>query len=353
MWSAGRSSSRCPQSTHSPAQSSVQVGASGGDTPTGGTADVVAVARVVLPSVVSIEIRSAAEAGTGSGIVLSRDGYILTNNHVVAAAAGGGTIRVSLGDGSVLSAKTVGRDPTSDLAVVKVAGATNLRPATLGRSASLVVGDPVVAIGSPLGLAGTVTSGIVSALHRPVRAGGGGGDTTAVIDAIQTDAAINPGNSGGPLVDAKGQVVGINSAIATLGGSGVGAPGGQQSGNIGLGFSIPIDEARRVASQLIDSGHATHPVIGVRAEDADSGQAAPTHAGARVVAVVAGGPADRAGIRSGDVITKVGGQRIGGIDELIVAVREHAIGDKVRVSFSRGGSTHRVAVTLADDGQVK
>jgi putative serine protease PepD len=319
--------------------------ATGGVTPRGGSADVARIARVVLPSVVSIDISTPTVQATGSGIVWSNNGYILTNNHVVADAASGGTITVVFADESKHTATIVGRDPTSDLAVIKVAGVGNLRPAVLGRSASLVVGDPVVAIGSPLGLAGTVTAGIVSALHRPVRAGGETGDSTAVIDAIQTDAAINPGNSGGPLVDARGQVIGIDSAIATLNG-GLGSSG--QSGSIGLGFAIPIDEAKRIAGQLISGGRVTHPVIGVRAQDADvSGTSGRT--GAMVVSVVAGGPAEKAGLRKGDVIVDIDGTPIDGVDQLIVAIREHGIGDKVTVTFLRGGQRRSVRVTLADD----
>ncbi|MFL6138538.1 MAG: S1C family serine protease [Frankiaceae bacterium] len=318
----------------------------GGDAPHGGIADVAAVARAVLPSVVSIEISTPSGEATGSGVIWSSDGYVLTNNHVVAGAAGGGTITVVFPNERSTSARIVGRDPTSDLAVIKVSGVGGLRPVTLGRSGSLTVGDPVVAIGSPLGLAGTVTSGIVSALHRPVRAGGEQSDSTAVIDAIQTDAAINPGNSGGPLVDARGQVVGIDSAIATLGASGLGGTG--QSGSIGLGFAIPIDEARAVAQQLIRSGHAVHPIIGVRAQDAQGTSTAAR--GARVAEIIAGGPADRAGLRTGDVIVSVGGHAIDGVDQLIVEVRQHQIGDRVSVVFVRDGRRHAVQLTLADDG---
>src|SRR3954454_21829878 len=218
-----------------------------------------AIAAKVLPSVVSIQVQANGSGDTGSGFVIRSDGYILTNNHVIASAVGGGgTITVTFNDGSTASGRVLGADPASDLAVVKVSR-TGLKPATLGSSASVRVGDPVIAIGSPLGLSGTVTSGIVSALNRPVRTqqestspfGSGSGDAT-VISAIQTDAAINPGNSGGPLVDGAGQVIGITSAIASLGSS-----AGGQSGNIGVGFAIPIDQAKVIADQLIAKGSAT------------------------------------------------------------------------------------------------
>ena len=215
----------------------------------------------MLPAVVSIEVRSSAGSGTGSGVVIDRAGYVLTNNHVISAAAAnrGSNLRALFSDQSAAEARVVGRDPKSDLAVLKV-DKPGLTVAALGDSSKIAVGDPVIAIGSPLGLAGTVTSGIVSALNRPVRLGGGGGgsgsDTNAVINAIQTDAPINPGNSGGALVDGAGAVVGINSAIATL------SSGQGQSGSIGVGFAIPINEARDIAQQLIRTGKVQHATLG-------------------------------------------------------------------------------------------
>ena len=306
-----------------------------------------AIAAKVLPSVVSIEVNTNGGGDTGSGFVIRRDGYVLTNNHVVASAlGGGGSITVTFNDGSTGRGRVVGADPTSDLAVVKV-NRTNLKPAALGSSSSLQVGDAVVAIGSPLGLSGTVTSGIVSALNRPVRTtqeqtnpfGSGSGDAT-VINAIQTDAAINPGNSGGPLVDAAGQVVGITSAIASLGG-GLGG----QSGNIGVGFAIPIDQARGIADQLIANGHATHTVLGVSITDVT------TAAGTDQVmirSVQSGGPAGKAGLRAGDVVVAVNGSDITSSDALIATIRSHKAGDKVSVTVLRGGKRQTVSVTLAD-----
>ena len=308
-----------------------------------GTNAVEQVAARLLPSVVSIEERAPdGSGGEGTGVVLSADGLILTNNHVVAQAANGGTLSVTLNNGSTSSATIVGRDPVTDLAVIRAKGVSGLRPAALGRSADLRVGESVVAIGSPLGLQGSVTSGIVSALDRPVRTGAeaGSGDTTStVIDAVQTDAAINPGNSGGPLVNLAGQVVGINSAIASLG------TGSGQSGSIGVGFSIPIDQARGIAKQLIASGHATHAQLGVSVRDALSSDRAGIQ-GAYLAAITAGGGAQAAGLQAGDIVTKVGGRPIDGADALIAAIRSHRPGQKVPLTYVRGGKTHQTTVTL-------
>ncbi len=304
-----------------------------------------AVAARVLPSVVSVNVSGGGQSDTGSGVIIRSDGYVLTNNHVVSAAAGGGSVEVTFNDGSSAPAKIVGTDQPSDLAVLKVAK-TGLAAATLGRSSDVHVGDPVLAVGSPLGLSGTVTSGIVSALNRPVNTTDQqanpfqGPSTPTVINAIQTDAAINPGNSGGALVNASGQVIGINSAIASLGSS-----VGGQSGNIGVGFAIPIDQARSIASQLMASGHATHPMLGVSLADAttNSGQSE-----ALVQAVQAGSPAAKAGLRAGDVIVAIDGQRVGSADAVIAAVRTHSPGDRVRLTVLRGGSQETMTVTLAE-----
>ncbi|MGH8891958.1 MAG: S1C family serine protease [Actinomycetes bacterium] len=294
------------------------------------------VAAEVLPSVVSIEVSTAGGGGEGTGVILSSDGLILTNNHVVAAAANGGSVRVTLDDGSTASARIVGRDPVTDLAVIRAEGVSGLTAATLGSSADLDPGEQVVAIGSPLGLQGTVTSGIVSALERPVRTGDSSGAETAstVIDAIQTDAAINPGNSGGPLVNLRGEVVGINSAIATLGAGG-------QSGSIGLGFSIPIDQAREIAKELIDTGSATHAQLGVSVRD--------TGDGAGVAAVSPGSAATEAGLRAGDVITEVGDRAVDDADSLIAAVRSHRPGDEVTLTYTRDGRQSTATATLGSD----
>jgi len=302
------------------------------------------VAAAVLPSVVSIRVTTAQGGGEGTGVVLSSDGLILTNNHVVAAAAdpaaGGGSLAVAFADGSTASASIVGRDPVTDLAVIRAEGVSGLTEATLGSSADLDPGEQVVAIGSPLGLEGTVTSGIVSALDRPVRTGDASSAETAstVIDAIQTDAAINPGNSGGPLVNLRGEVVGINSAIASLG------SGSGQAGSIGLGFSIPINQARSIAQQLIDTGSATHAQLGVSVGDTQGDVD-----GATIASVSPGGSASDAGLQPDDVITAVGDRAVDGADSLIATIRSHRPGDEVAVTYRRGGEESTISVELGSD----
>ena len=316
--------------------------------PIGGTpvsrppTSVAGIAARVLRSVVSIEVDSAASSGTGSGVVLRSDGYILTNNHVV---ADGGTITVSfIGGAADARADVVGLDPETDLAVIKVRGSHRLTPAALGSSAGLVVGDPVVAIGSPLGLAGTVTSGIISALNRTVRVPGETGrPATPLFNAIQTDAAINPGNSGGALVDGAGRVIGINSAIASLG-----ATGDSQSGSIGVGFAIPIDEARSIAEQLIRRGKATHPALGVSAVTVGADGNGPR--GAQVRQLLPGGSAAKAGLKVGDVITKVGSKKVDSVEGLIVLLRTYAVGDNVTITYIRGGATKTARLVLQNKG---
>jgi S1-C subfamily serine protease len=306
------------------------------DRPAGSVA---AVASRVLPAVVSLEFRVGDQGGFGSGVVIDGNGYVLTNNHVVAPAANTpqSTLEAVFSDGTRVPARIVGRDPKTDLAVVKVEIA-NLTVAQLGRSSTLKPGDPVIAIGSPLGLAGTVTSGIISAVDRPVRLEGDGGQGNAVIDAIQTDAAINPGNSGGALVDNTGAVVGINTAIRTLGAS-------EGGGSIGLGFAIPIDTARTIAQQLIRTGYYQHPNLGVNAASVTDGKSD----GARVQNVQQGSAAAEAGILENDVITKVGNRAVGSADALTVAVRERAIGEQVSISLVRDGRPLVVTATLKSD----
>ncbi|MBO3089025.1 S1C family serine protease [Cellulomonas dongxiuzhuiae] len=302
---------------------------------------VAGIAAGVLPSVVSLEVTTSDGASSGSGFVLRQDGYVLTNNHVVAGAADGSLV-VQFADGAELPGTVVGATGDYDLAVVKV-DATGLTPLALGDSDEVVVGDPVVAIGAPLGLVGTVTTGIISALNRPVVAGGDD-DGTAYINAIQTDAAINPGNSGGPLVNARGEVVGINSAIAQLPGRLTGV------GSIGLGFAIPSNQARRTAEQLIETGRATYPVIGVLLDPEYSGE------GVRVYeqnprdtsAVTKDGPADRAGIRLGDVILAIDGRPVTASEELIVAIRAREVGDTIVLRVRTGDTERDVRVRLAE-----
>jgi len=305
---------------------------------------VAGIAARVLKSVVSISVDEETGSGTGSGVVLSADGFVLTNNHVVEGAAVDGTIVIAFNDGRTdLPARVVGRDPETDLAVLKIVGVRGLTPAALGSSSGLVVGDPVVAIGSPLGLAGSVTSGIVSALDRTVRVPERAGEapSSPLFDAIQTDAAINPGNSGGPLVDMTGRVVGITTAIATLGGL-----NDTQSGSIGVGFAIPVDAARSIAEQLIRTGKAAHPVIGVSAGTVGADGSGPR--GARISGLVNGGPAADAGLRVGDVITAVAGRRVLGVDELIVMLRRYRVGERVELTYVRAGKTRTAQVVLED-----
>jgi putative serine protease PepD len=298
------------------------------------TTDIEAVSAKVLPSVVQIAFSGQAGSGTGSGVVLTQDGVILTNNHVVAEAADGGTLTVTFQDGRTASATILGRDPGSDIAVIRVEGVTGLVPVQLGSSADLKVGQQVVAIGSPLGLSGTVTTGIVSALNRPVVSGDGSGSNQSVLNAIQTDAAVNPGNSGGALVDTQGRLVGINSAIATLG-----ASEGSQSGSIGLGFAIPIDQAKRIADELVATGTASRAVLGVSSQDAQG-------TGAQLTVVAEGSGAAAAGLRVGDVVTAIGSARIANSEALLATVRAQAPSSKVDVTYVRDGKTQTVSVTL-------
>jgi putative serine protease PepD len=298
-------------------------------------------AAKVLPSVVKIAVATSQGAATGSGIVISKDGLIVTNNHVVAGAGSGATITVMLNDGRTVPATIKGTDPLTDLAVIH-ADATDLTPATLGQSGKLAVGQGVVAIGSPFGLEATVTSGIVSALNRPVTSGDEQQDSTTVFPAIQTDAAINPGNSGGALIDLAGQVVGINSAIKTAGGSGQ-----SEGGNIGLGFAIPIDQAKPIIDELVAKGKATHARLGVQVGDAQASDGLTN--GARLGEVTSGGAADKAGLQAGDVVTAVDGKAIASGDALVAAVRSHRPGDQVKIDFTRAGKTQSVTATLGSD----
>jgi putative serine protease PepD len=296
----------------------------------------------IQPSVVTIDVSGPRGQGNGSGVIIRADGYIVTNDHVVSVATGGGTLTVLTDDGQQAKASIVGRDASDDLAVIKVAGLESLRAATFAKSANLVVGQTVVAVGAPLGLSNTVTSGIVSNTARPVRSGD---NDQAVFDAIQTDAAINPGNSGGALADLNGNVVGINAAIATPNTGGLQIPGQDtQSGSIGIGFAIPSDEVSRIAAQLISTGKATHAVIGVQVSGQRNGnQSTP---GATLQKIEANSPAQKAGLQVGDVVTRVDTQRIDDADALIAAIRSHAPGEKVSITYTRGGRSKTVQITL-------
>ncbi|MEU4194702.1 trypsin-like peptidase domain-containing protein [Kribbella sp. NPDC026611] len=293
-----------------------------------------AVASTLLPSVVQLKVEGQDNSdATGSGFVIDDLGHILTNNHVVAGAAKGGSIQVMTNDNKTATARLVGRSPAYDLAVVQVVG-LGAPSVQFGRSDLAIVGQDVVAIGSPLGLAGTVTSGIISAKNRPVTTGDSV-DQASYISALQTDAAINPGNSGGPLVDMNARVIGVNSAIATVRGAEEG-----QSGNIGLGFAIPIDQARRTAQQLIANGQASYPVIGASVDMQFEG-------GARVSSVNAKSPAAKAGLRVGDVITSINNEPVDSAEVLIVAIRTHQPGEAVRLTYERGGRAREISLTLA------
>jgi len=303
------------------------------------------VARV-LPSVVMIKVNG--DEGTGSGFIIS-GGYIVTNNHVVTldGAVSHSSLQVVFNGGQTASARLVGADPYSDIAVLRLAQPARLPALSLGNSASTEVGDPVVAFGSPLGLANTVTSGIVSAVNRPVQPSidSSGNGPQVYYDAIQTDAPINPGNSGGPLVNAKGQVIGMNAEIDTLGADPV---SGVQSGSIGLGFAIPVNQLRIVATELIQTGRAAHSVIGalVNTDYAGNGaQLAPTRSGS-APSVTPGGPAAQAGLQPGDVIIRFAGQPITDATALLDAIRSEQPGARVSVTFIRSGATHTVDITL-------
>ncbi|HEX2894352.1 MAG TPA: trypsin-like peptidase domain-containing protein [Marmoricola sp.] len=317
------------------------------------------VAAAVLPSVVKINVTGSSGSGSGSGIVLKSDGTILTNNHVVALAGNGGSITVNFNDGTTAKASVVGTDKVTDMAVIKAEGVSGLPAATIGKSSDLQVGQSVVAIGSPYGLNSTVTTGIVSALNRPVSVStaeeqvpqfpGFGNpqpqqnqaDLSTTYPAIQTDAAINPGNSGGPLVDMAGRVVGVTSSIRTADGSST-----DSGGSIGLGFAIPVDEALPIVNQIINGEKPTHARLAVSVSDV---QGNTILQGAQIQTVDGGGPADKAGVQKGDVITKVDDQVIDGSESLVATIRGHRPGDKVTLTYVRDGKTHTTSATLGSD----
>jgi putative serine protease PepD len=313
------------------------------------------VAQAVLPSVVKVNVSGSSGAGSGSGIILSKDGKILTNNHVVTGAGDNGTITVNFNDGTTKRATVIGTDPLTDVAVIQAQDVSDLTPASLGSSSSLKVGQTVVAVGSPFGLNATVTTGIVSALNRPVSVStpegapqdpfGGqqqGPDLSTTYPAIQTDAAINPGNSGGPLVDMSGRVVGINSSIRTASSS----LSSDSGGSIGLGFSIPIDEVLPIVNQITDKQQPTHARLGVTVSDA-SGSA--LNQGAQLRSMENGGAADKAGLKNGDVITKVDGDLVDGSESLVATIRGHRPDDSVTITYVRDGKTRTTTASLGSD----
>ena len=308
-------------------RSAIDIGATG--------ANVKSIAQLVSPSVVSIEVTSTAGNGTGSGSIYKSNqslSYIITNNHVIESAATTGTIEVELNNGEVLPATIVGRNSDYDLAVISIKKG-NLPEIPRGNSSSISIGDPVIAFGSPLGLSGTVTSGIISALNRPVTTGATSAES--YMDAIQTDAAINPGNSGGPLVDSQGRAIGVNSAIATTGSS-IGTPG-----NIGLGFSIPFNQAIRIADELIATGKSTKPFLGISFDPAYTGN------GARILTLTPGAAAERAGLTVGSIVKSIDGFKVNDAVTAIVRIRSHAPGDQIIIVVeSAAGSSRTFTITL-------
>lgn len=313
---------------------------------------VAGIAAKALPSVVTIDAQGSGqggEGGTGTGFVYDKEGHILTNNHVVASAADGGKLSATFSNGKKYEAQVVGKAQGYDVAVLKLKNApSNLQPLSLGNSDKVAVGDSTIAIGAPFGLSNTVTTGIVSAKNRPVASSDGASANRSYMSALQTDASINPGNSGGPLLDARGAVIGINSAIQSAG-SGM---GGTQAGSIGLGFAIPINQAKNVAVELIKSGKATYPMIGASVlmdEKTTGGARITDDAGAD--SVVKGGPADKAGLKPGDVITKLDDRVIDAGPTLISEIWTHKPGDTVKLTYKRGGDETTVDVVLGSKGE--
>jgi len=307
-----------------------------------------AAAAKAAPSVVTVYVTSQSSAGSGSGVVLTEDGFVLTNNHVIAGEGGdAGAVQVRTADGTLYDAEVVGTDPSADIAVVKLQDASNLTPATFADSDDVQVGDVAVAIGAPLGLSNTVTDGIISATGRAVQTGSSQDDAT-VIDALQTDAAINPGNSGGALVNGAGEVIGINTAIATVASGGIG--GDAQSGNIGVGFAIPSNTAKRIGDEIRETGKASRAFLGVSSRTAAAGQNSEVGTGAEVVSVEPDSAAEDAGLEAGDVVVAVGDRPITSSTELTAAVRSEAPGATVELTVRRDGDERTVEVTLGSTG---
>ncbi|MER8042614.1 trypsin-like peptidase domain-containing protein [Streptomyces sp. NPDC094032] len=326
---------------------------SSGDSPASFKRDpgtVAAVAAKALPSVVTIQAKSGGtegEGGTGTGFVYDREGHIVTNNHVVASAADGGTLSVTFSNGKTYDAEVVGRAEGYDVAVIKLKNApSNLAPLALGDSDRVAVGDSTIAIGAPFGLSNTVTTGIISAKNRPVASGDGSSGKNSYMSALQTDASINPGNSGGPLLDASGAVIGINSAIQSAG-SGYGQ---SQAGSIGLGFAIPVNQAKNVAEQLIKTGKPVYPVIGATVNMQDKGEGATIaqQGSGGTPSVTPNGPAAKAGLKAGDVITAFGDHAIDSGPTLISEIWTHKPGDSVKITYERAGKTATATVTLGE-----
>jgi putative serine protease PepD len=310
----------------------------------GNTCNAITVSNQVLPAIVTVSAVGESGGGTGTGEIITNDGYIVTNNHVISQAVSGGTISVLLSSGAQSPATLVGRDPRSDLAVLKVDASSSLPTVPWGQSSSVVVGQPVVALGAPLGLSGTVTSGIVSALGRTVPVPSDNGQNAILANAIQTDASINPGNSGGALVDCAGKLIGINSAIATVPNS-AGQTGG---GSVGIGFAIPADFAHAIVDQIIATGKVTYPYFGISVAPLPPAAAEELKVpgGLYVFSVVEGGPSAQAGLQAGDVIVEVNGHPATSVDLLTQTVMTTKAGESVSVKYVRDGQTHTTSVTL-------
>ena len=330
-----------PSSSGSSVTSGVPASTSG---QTQSSCEVSQVAQKVLPSVVTISAKGGTSAGTGSGEIIKSDGYILTNNHVIAPAASNGTLTVMFNDGKTAAAKLVGRDPLTDLGVIKV-DETGLPDIPVGSSGSLIVGQPVVVLGAPLGLSSTVTSGIVSALDRTIQVPGENSQSALLINAVQTDAAINPGNSGGALVNCAGEFVGIPSAGATV----PSESGESSGGSIGLGFAIPSDLAIPAANEIISTGRVSHAYMGLQATpvSANAAKVNNTAEGLVVTGVDPSGPAAKAGLAVGDVITSINGQPAVSTDQLAELTLTKNPGDKIKLGYTRTGASHTATLTLA------
>ncbi|MFE9422613.1 S1C family serine protease [Kitasatospora sp. NPDC006697] len=321
--------------------------ATSGNTSNRAADSVAGIAAKALPSTVTIKAQGSSESGTGTGFVFDTEGHILTNNHVVAPAQGGGKLSVKFSDGSSYSASVVGQAKGYDVAVIKLDSPPSgkLIPLPLADSDQVQVGDTTVAIGAPFDLEGTVTSGIVSAKNRPVASGDEAGTQVSYMNALQTDASINPGNSGGPLLNGQGAVIGINSAIQS---STQSSGSGGQAGSIGLGFAIPINQAKRVAQMLIQTGTPVYATLGILRNDDYQGDGAQvmTSSIQGTPAVTPGGPADKAGLKPGDVITKLGGVAIDSSPALVATIWSHSPGDQVQVEYTRDGKANTTSVTL-------
>lgn len=314
---------------------------------TGAACNVTSVAEEKLPTVVTIMAQGVASAqgtapsGVGSGEVIRADGYILTNNHVILPAVNGGQLEVIFDKGNAARASIVGRDPLTDLAVIRAEGVSGLRTISIGDSSTLRIGQPVVALGAPLGLSSTVTSGIVSALGRTVHVPGEGSQSALLIDAVQTDAAINPGNSGGALVDCSGALIGVPTAGATIP-----SPSGEASGgSIGLGFAIPVNLATKVANEIIDTGRVSHAYLGIEAQPVSGGTG--QGQGLWVVAVSPGGPSASAGLQAGDIIRTIDGKPAATLDQLMAVTLTKRAGDRVEIGYERSGREATATITLA------